>query len=110
MDIKLTKENKSFAIKVTAEENGKVLGRAYLYIMFNDLHKEPFGFIEDVFVEEGNRGKGIGTKLVNEVVAEAKRQNCYKVICTSRHAKTEVHGLYEKLGFQDHGKEFRIDL
>lgn len=110
MDIKYTKENKSFAIKVTAEENGKVLGRASLYIMFNDLHKEPFGFIEDVFVEEGNRGKGIGTKLVNAVLDEAKKQNCYKVICTSRHEKTAVHDLYLKLGFKDHGKEFRIDF
>ncbi|MFA6076723.1 MAG: GNAT family N-acetyltransferase [Candidatus Paceibacterota bacterium] len=110
MDIKSNKENKSCAIKFTAEENCKILGRAYLYIVFNDLHKEPFGFMEDVFVEEKNRGKGIGTKLVNEVIAEAKKQNCYKIICTSRYEKPEVHSLYKKLGFKDHGKEFRIDL
>ena len=110
MEIILKKENRSYAIKMEAMENGKVLGRAYLYIMFNDLHKEPFGFLEDVFVEEGNRGKGIGTKLVKEVIAEAKKQNCYKIICTSRYENSAVHDLYEKLGFKDYGKEFRIDL
>ena len=110
MDIKLKKENKSYAIKVTAEENGEILGRAYLYIMFNGLHEEPFGFLEDVFVEEKNRGSGIGTKLVNAVIEEAKKQKCYKLICTSRYTSTKVHDLYMKLGFKDHGKEFRMDL
>lgn len=110
MDIKLKKENKSYAIKVTAEENGEVLGRAYLYVMTNDLHDEPFGFLEDVFVEEKHRGSGIGTKLVNQIIAEAKKQNCYKLICTSRYTSVKVHDLYIKLGFKDHGKEFRMDL
>ena len=110
MNINFSKENKSYAIKVVAEENGQILGRARLYIMFNDLHKDPFGFLEDVFVEEKSRGKGIGTKLVNKVIDEAKKQNCYKLICTSRYEKPEVHSLYEKLGFKDYGKEFRIDL
>ena len=74
MDIVLNKENKSYAIKVEAREEGKILGSAYLYIMFNDLHKEPFGFLENVFVKEGYRGKGVGSKLVEAVIAEAKKQ------------------------------------
>src|SRR3989338_323461 len=105
MEIKQNKENKSFGIKFTAEEKGEGLGRVYLYLMFNDLHKEPFGFIEDVFVEEKSRGKGFGTKLVNTAITEAKKQNCYKIICTSRYKSSKVHSLYEKLGFRDYGKE-----
>ncbi len=110
MDIHTIKENKSYAIKVTAEENGEILGSAYLYIMFNDLHKEPFGFLENVFVEEKSRGKGIGTKLIEKAITEARGQNCYKIICTSRYENEKVHGLYKKLGFKDYGKEFRMDL
>ena len=110
MDITLKKENKSYSIKVIAEERGQILGSAYLYIMFNDLHKEPFGFLENIFVEDGHRGKGIGTKLAEAVIAEAKKQNCYKLICTSRHKNLELHAWYSKLGFKDHGIEFRIDL
>jgi len=110
MDINFTKENKSYALKFTAEENGKILGSAYLYVMFNDLHKEPFGFLENVFVKEENRGNGIGSKLVNAIIKEAKKQNCYKIICTSRYENEQVHKFYNKLGFKDYGKEFRIDL
>jgi|SRR3989344_2936487 len=110
MDIVLNKENKSYAIKVEAREEGKILGSAYLYIMFNDLHKEPFGFLENVFVKEGYRGKGVGSKLVEAVIAEAKKQNCYKIICTSRYENSKVHAFYSKFGFKDCGKEFRMDL
>lgn len=110
MDINLHRENRSFAIKVTAQEDGAILGSAYLYIMFNDLHDEPFGFMENVFVQEGSRGKGTGTKLVEAVIAEAKKENCYKLICTSRHENSEVHKFYNKFGFKDYGKEFRLDF
>ena len=110
MNIISKKENKSYAIKIMAEENNAILASAYLYIMFNDLHKEPFGFLENVFVQEENRGKGIGSKLVEAIITEAKKQNCYKIICTSRYSNSEVHVFYNKLGFKDYGKEFRIDL
>ena len=64
MEIKSSKENKSYAIKITAEEEGEILGWAYLYIIFNDQEKGPCGFLENVFVKEKNRGKGIGSPLV----------------------------------------------
>jgi len=78
--------------------------------MNNDLHDRPFGLMEDVYVHESVRGQGIGTKLVKEIIKIAKAQGCYKLIATSRHARTKVHELYLTLGFADHGKEFRIDL
>ncbi|HBX16020.1 MAG TPA: GNAT family N-acetyltransferase, partial [Candidatus Magasanikbacteria bacterium] len=35
-------------IKFFIKDGKKEIGRAYLYILKNDLHKEPFGFLEDV--------------------------------------------------------------
>jgi GNAT superfamily N-acetyltransferase len=96
-----------FSIK---DETELEVARAYLYILKNDLHEEPFGFMEDVYVAESERGKGLGTKVVNALIAEAKEQGCYKLICTSRHEKNKVHSLYEKIGFKNHGNEFRIDF
>ena len=96
--------------KFTVHDNNKEVGRAYLYILHNDLHQRPFGFIEDVFVEEEYRGQGVGSQLVKNMMEEARKRNCYKIIMTSRYSKPRVHALYEKLGFKDHGKEFRLDL
>lgn len=86
------------------------VARAYLYLLRNDLHERPFGFLEDVFVDASLRGGGIGKILVQKVIDEARERNCYKLICTSRYEKPQVHGLYLGLGFIDHGKEFRIDF
>jgi GNAT superfamily N-acetyltransferase len=104
------KEISASGVKLFAVHEGKEVGRAYLYVMRNDLHERPFGFMEDVFVEEEFRKHGIGTDLVNELVAEAKRRGCYKIVATSRHERPKVHDLYVKLGWKDHGREFRIDL
>ncbi len=96
--------------KLFIEEDRKEIARAYLYILKNDLHEQPFGFMEDVFIDEEYRGRGIGSKLVRAVIEEARNSGCYKLICTSRHEKPDVHSLYEKLGFKNHGLEFRIDF
>jgi GNAT superfamily N-acetyltransferase len=100
----------AYGVKITKALRGKVVGRAYLYVMTNDLHERPFGLMEDVFVDPDHRGSEIGTTLVKRVVAEAKRHRCYKLIATSRHARSRVHALYDRLGFKDHGREFRIDF
>jgi len=97
-------------IRFSAEINGREIGRAFLYILYNDLHKGPFGFLEDVYINENLRGQGIGTKLLNEVINEAKRNECYKIVATSRHSRPKVHKLYKRLEFKDQGIEFRLDI
>lgn len=97
-------------IKFSIKKDNKEIVRAYLYLMKNDLHKQPFGLMEDVFVEESLRSKGYGTKIVKELIKEAKKQNCYKLIATSRYQREKVHKLYKKLGFKNWGKEFRMDF
>jgi predicted GIY-YIG superfamily endonuclease/GNAT superfamily N-acetyltransferase len=101
----------SFGLKIiiTNQENQE-LARAFLYIMQNDLHERPFALLEDVFVEPGNRGHGLGTQLIKKAISEAKRLNCYKLIATSRYQRRKVHELYLNLGFKDWGQEFRLDF
>ena len=97
-------------IRFSISRDGTEVARAYLYLISNDLHDEPFGLMEDVFVDDSQRGEGLGTSLVQELVAAAKENGCYKLIATSRDSRPKVHELYRRLGFSDHGREFRIDL
>lgn len=97
-------------IKFSLDRDGKEIARGTLFVLNNDLHQEPFGFLEDVMVDEELRGQGIGTELVKKIIEEAKKQNCYKLIATSRHSREKVHELYERLGFKNHGLEFRMDF
>ena len=109
MDIQL-QEQSNISIRFSMKELGEEFARGYLYIIKNDLHEEPYGLLEDVFVQEHARGRGLGTALIKHIIAEAKKRSCYKLIAQSRHGKNAVHALYEKLGLKDHGKNFRMDL
>ena len=44
-------EVKSSGFRVCVEKEGKDVGHAYLYVMKNDIHNRPFGFVEDVFLD-----------------------------------------------------------
>ena len=103
-------ERTARGIRFSVSHAGAEVARAYLYVMTNDLHDAPFGLLEDVFVAESERGSGLGTALVNEVVAAAREAGCYKLVATSRASRPKVHELYERLGFENYGLEFRMNL
>lgn len=100
----------SRAIKFELTQSKKTIGRVYLYVIKNDLHKQPYGFVEDLFVDEIMRAKGLGKMLLNACIVEAKKRRLYKVVVTSRMARAKVHGFYKSQGFKKYGWEFRLDL
>lgn len=99
-----------YGIRYSKKVRGKEIARARLFILYNDLHDRPFGFLEDVFVYESARGQGIATTMCKRIIADARKRKCYKIVATSRYSRPHVHKIYESLGYRDHGKEFRIDL
>ena len=104
------REQSARGVRFSINGSSGEVARAYLYVMKNDLHQAPFGLMEDVFVAESERGSGLGTALVREVIAAAREAGCYKLIATSRASRSKVHELYERLGFANHGVEFRMNL
>jgi GNAT superfamily N-acetyltransferase len=75
-------------IRFSVARDGKEVGRAYLYLLKNDLHTKPFGLLEDVFVDEMYRDKGIARELMTAVLKKARTLNCYKLLATSRNDGT----------------------
>lgn len=110
MKLQKQKIEKPCGFKFSYNYDDKEIASAYLYILYNDMHKRPFGIIEYVIVDANFRSQGLGTRLVKEMIEEARKENCYKLLLWSRYTKPQVHRLYEKLGFKDWGKEFRIDF
>ena len=98
-------------IRFSVEKDGREVGRAYLYLLKNDLHSQPFGLLEDVFVEQDYRGAGVAKELLEAVMAEAM-ESCYKLVATSRDdgTRTSVHEWYIRLGFTKYGTEFRMNF
>ena len=110
MQIKKQIIDEKYVTKFIAEIDGKQVGRAFLCLIYNELHKEPYGLLEDVFVDGEYRSHGIGRELVKAIIEEAKAQGCYKLVGFSRYSREQIHRFYKSLGFQDYGVEFRIDF
>lgn len=104
------KQVEAQGIKLFIEQDGKEVARAFLYVLKNDFRGRAFGYMEDVFVDESMRGQGLGTIIVNELIKTAKEMGCYKIVSTSRHGREKVHALYERLGFENFGIEFKMYL
>tara|TARA_Y100000310_G_C20433881_1_gene692783 strand:- start:236 stop:565 length:330 start_codon:yes stop_codon:yes gene_type:complete len=103
------KDVNASGIKFSIEKEGKEVAFGFLYLMYN-VKERPFGLVEYIFVEEEYRGQKLGTQIVEAIIAAAKEHNCYKLIATSRFSRPHVHEWYQKLGFEDYGKEFRMNL
>ena len=59
-------------------------------------------WIEDVVVDESQRGKGFGKEMVKFAIEYSKTLGAASVALTSRPSRVEANELYKKLGFVLH--------
>jgi GNAT superfamily N-acetyltransferase len=62
-----------------AEWDGRAAGYALFFGFYSTWEGRPGLFLEDLFVREPFRGKGIGKALLANVAGTAQRENCYGV-------------------------------
>jgi len=98
----------SSAFPYVVEVDGIVAGTATLYILEKLIHSGgKVGIVEDVAVSEYARGLGLGKLLIDTLVEQAEKQNCYKVILSC--AEHNV-AFYEKCDFRRHEVTMRKDI
>jgi ribosomal protein S18 acetylase RimI-like enzyme len=85
-------------VLLVAKDEKKIIGMTSLYIM-NKFSKRT-GSIEDVVVDDGYRGQGIGQRLVEEIIESAKQMGLKSIQLTSRPERVAGNKLYQKLGFE----------
>jgi GNAT superfamily N-acetyltransferase len=93
------------------EVDERIVGTAVLVVVPNVTHGgQPYAIIENVVVDERERGRGYGEQLIAWLVDEARRAGCYKVALTSNKRRTDAHRFYARIGFRATHEGFRIDL
>jgi ribosomal protein S18 acetylase RimI-like enzyme len=69
------------------------------------------GWIEDIVVDENQRGKGIAEKLIGTMLETAKTIGMTQVNLTSSYSRISANKLYQKIGFYTRETNvYRIDL
>jgi GNAT superfamily N-acetyltransferase len=94
-----------------AETDERPVGTLTLFILPMLSHQgTPSAVVESVGVAADLQGQGVGRALMQDAVDLAAAAGCYKLALSSNLRRTEAHAFYEKLGFEQHGKSFQIEL
>lgn len=92
-----------------AVRNEAIVGTFALLMMDNLAHMgAPSAIVEDVCVDEGLRGQGIGGAMMRFAMKESARCGCYKLVLSSNLERSDAHAFYRSLGFEQHGLSFRV--
>ena len=96
--------NKCIHIRVMEDvDQSRIIASGTLFIEPKFIHNcGAVGHIEDVVVDAGYRGQGLGKSIVKGLIALAKTSGCYKVILDCY--EQNVH-FYEQCGLKRHGIE-----
>lgn len=85
---------------VVAESEGRVVGCLQLEILPGISSQGGIrGLLEDVRVAADCRSRGIGEKLVQWAVTEAKARGCNLVELLTHQTRVDAQRFYERLGF-----------
>ena len=81
-----------------AEWDGQAAGYALFFGFYSTWEGRPGLFLEDLFVREAFRGKGIGKVLLANVAGTAQRENCYGVRWEVLDWNQPAIDFYKRLG------------
>jgi len=92
-------ENKDSEIFV-AEENGNLVGFVHLYPIFSSTRMKRYWLLNDLYVNENNRGKGYSKELIEEAKQLAKSTNACGVLLETGKNNDVGNQLYPACGFE----------
>lgn len=83
------------------EKDGRVVGLLSYSIRPDLWHATICCFIEEIVVEESERGKGIGTQLIQSVMEEMKKSGCAEIVLIVDKENIAAQRLYIRLGIDE---------
>jgi len=87
-----------YAEALLAEEDGKPVGFALFFHNYSTFLAQPGLYLEDLYVLESHRGKGIGKALLVHLAKIAVERNCGRMEWAALDWNVDAIGFYEKLG------------
>lgn len=94
---------------LVAEVYGEVVGTLVIVIVPNLAHGgAPFAVVENVVVDEEYRGEGVGRALIEEAMKLAREAGAYKLALCSNGERSEAHGFYRSMGFEETHVGFEV--
>ncbi|MEJ2560700.1 MAG: GNAT family N-acetyltransferase [Anaerolineae bacterium] len=90
----------TYAIFVAKNDNGHVVGLLTISQRWTLWHTGPCALIEELVVDEGVRGQGVGRALIQAAIDWAKTQRCSEVEVSTEADNLKAQAFYRRLGFE----------
>jgi GNAT superfamily N-acetyltransferase len=81
---------------VAEDASGRAIGMANYIIHENTWELTPVCYLQDLFVDPGERAVGAGKQLIDWLVAECKAQGWSRLYWHTRENNYRARGLYDK--------------
>ena len=95
---------------ICATINSKVIGFCSLTVKNNLWQQGYLGHIDELVVNEQNRGLGVGSQLLDRIVEIARQMGCRRVELDSAFHRDKGHKFYEQRGFEKRAYLFSKQL
>jgi GNAT superfamily N-acetyltransferase len=93
-----------------AEDEGRVVGVASLWIRPRLNWTTPEAWLPDLFVDPSARRSGHARALLDACAEEGRANGCHRLLLESGHERAEAHQLYESYGFVHYARSYAIPL
>ena len=87
------------------EDDSAIVATTYLNLIPNLTRGgAPYGVIENVVVDSGRRGTGLGKAIMGATLQAAWDAGCYKVMLQTGSRRESTHAFYRRCGFDPDDK------
>lgn len=82
-----------------ANDNGEIIGFTQLYPTFSSVSMKRVWILNDLYVKESHRQKGVARLLMNTAQEYAKASGAIRVILATHISNTNAQKLYKSQGY-----------
>ena len=95
---------------LVAEHAGALLGLAHFLYHRSTIHANPICYLQDLFMTEASRGRGIGRALIRAVYEHARAAGSGRVYWQTHETNTAAMALYDQVAERSGFLVYRHDL
>lgn len=89
-------------VLVAEQPDGTLAGYVAVHWLPYLFMAGPEGYVSELFVLEGARGQGLGTRLLERAVNEARARGCVRLqLINFRHRESYTRQFYTKAGWEE---------
>ena len=104
---RLTGDDATMGAFLALDDSGEAIGVVHWITHRSCWTAGDYCYLQDLYVAEGHRNRGVGRALIDLVYAEAHRRGCSRVWWLTHETNTDAMALYEKVATRSGFLQYR---